>query len=123
MLNKIFSKEYFSERPLLVLSGLALASMSFTVFRVLTTVRQYDFKIATNYTQYGADSFELGEWYTLYEFAAFGAITTVAAIFISARLLKFDRNLSYVVVLLQHIVLAFLLVVSNALLNASGIAA
>ena len=123
MLSKIFSKEYFDERPLLLLTGMALVTMAVTVFRVLTTVRQYDFRIATSYTQYGADSFDLGEWYQLYEFAAFGVITTLAAVFISARLLKIDRSLAYSVVILQHIVLVFLFIVSNALLSTSGAAA
>ncbi len=122
MLNKIFSKEYFSERPLMLLTGLALATMSITIFRVMTTVRSFDYLIATSYTQYGPDTFDTGEWYTLYEFAAFGFISTVAAILISARLFKIDIPLSYGVMILQHIILIFLFIVSNALLNASGVA-
>ena len=123
MMNKFFSKEFFSERPLLLLSGLALVSMAVTVLRVLITVRQYDFKIATSYTEYGPSPVQLGEWYTLYEFAAFALITTVAAILISARLLKIDRSLAYVALILHHVILVFLFIVSGALLNASGIAA
>ena len=123
MLSKVFSKEFFSERALLLLAGLALVSMSVTVFRVVTTVRSYDFKVATGYTQYGADSFQLGEWYSLYEFAIFGVISTVAAILISARLLKIDRALAYTALILQQAILVFLFIVSSALLSASGVAA
>lgn len=122
MLNKIFSKDYFSERALLFLTGTALLIASGITFQVMTTVKQYDYKIATGYTQYGADSFKLGEWYSLYEFAAFAVITTVAAVFISAKVLKLDRSLAYAAIILQHVVLVFLFVVSSALLGASSIA-
>lgn len=122
MLSNLFSKDYFDDRPLFVLSGLAVFSMLVTVFRVLTTVQQYDYRIAVGYTQYGADSFKLGEWYTLYEFAVFAVISTIAAIFISAKVFKIGRQLAYGTIVLQHVVLLFLFLVSNALLSASSIA-
>ena len=122
MMNKFFSKEFFSERALVLLAGLAILSMSVTVFRVLTTVRSVDSKIATGYTQYGADTLLRGEWYTLYEFAVFAVLSTLGAILISARLLKIDKPLSYITLVLQHIVLIFLFIVSGALLNVFGIA-
>ncbi len=122
MLSKLFSKEYFRERALMVLTLMAIVSMAVTLFRVVTTVRPFSYKILTSYTQYGPDTFESAEWYTLYEFAAFALITTLGAIFISARLFRVDKPLSYTVIILQHVVLVFLFIVSNALLIASGVA-
>ena len=61
MLSKFFNKEFFDDRPLLIISGLALLSMGITILRVMTSVRAFDYKIAVGYTQYGADSFTLGE--------------------------------------------------------------
>jgi len=123
MLNKLFSREFFSERPLMIANGLALLSMTITVLRVLTTVRQHNSKVGVSYTEYGADTLRLGEWYTLYEFAIFALISTLAAVFISARMCKVDKPLSYTVIILQHVVLVFLFIVSGALLSASNVAA
>lgn len=122
MIDKIFPKEYFSERRLLALSGVTLLTMLLTITRILIEVRQYDRKVTVGYTQYGADTFQLGEWVTLYEPAVFAFITTIAALLISFRLFKIDRNYSYLVLALQLIVLVFTFIVSGALLSSASIA-
>ena len=124
MLGKIINKDFFNERPLVLLAGLALVSMSVTVFRIMTTVRSQDIKVVTGYTQYGeADTLLLGDWYTLYEFVGFAVISTLAVILISSRLLKIDKYLAYLTVALQHVVLIFLFIVASALLSKFGTAA
>jgi hypothetical protein len=122
MIEKVFPKEYFKERRLFGLSVAMLIVTLITVLRVLLQVKQYDYKVTVRYTQYGADSFELGEWYTLYEPALFAIVTTVVALLISFRLFHVDKSLSYVVVTLQLVALGYLFVVAGALLGASSIA-
>lgn len=121
MLEKLFPKEYFKERRLLLLAGTLIPVMLVIVLRVLVEVRQYDYKVTVRYTQYGADSFVLGEWYTLYEPAFFALITTLTSLLLSLRLYKLDVKLSYLVLVLQYIILLFLFIVSGALLGASSI--
>jgi hypothetical protein len=121
MLSKLFSKDYVNDRPLLVLASVLVVSTLGLILRVILSVEQYDFKVAVSYTQYGADSFVLGDWYSLYGFAVFAFISTIAAVAISGRLHRQDRGLSYVVLSLQLIVLVFLALITNALLNASSI--
>lgn len=121
MLSRLFSKDYINDRPLLLLAGIVLVSTLGIILRVILAVEQYDYKVAVSYTQYGADSFALGDWYSLYNFAIFGFLTTVTSLAISGRLHRQDRPLSYVVLGLQFVVLVFLAFVSNALLNASSI--
>lgn len=120
MLSKIFSKDFFRERSLLALSGLSILLMATNAFRIFTTVKQYDYKVAVGYTQYGADSFELGEWYLIYELALFGLLTTIASLFISARLVRVDRSLAYIATILQILVLILLFIVSGAIIGASS---
>lgn len=121
MPKKLFSREYFQDRQLLLLSSIALTAMVAIVVRVLVSVKPYDYKVAVGYTQYGADSLSLGEWYALYETAIFAFITTVIVLLLSTRVYTVDKYLSYGIVALQLIVLMFTLVVSNALIGASSI--
>lgn len=121
MIDKLFPKDYFKDRPLMLATGAAVTMMAFIVARVLISVKDYDFKITTGYTQYGADTFIRGEWYELYEPAFFALITTVITVMLSLRVFRMNRNLSFGVIGLQLIVLAFLLIVTTALLGASAI--
>ncbi len=121
MLDKLFPKEYFKDRLLMLLSGATLVTAVFIVIRILVTVRNYDFKITTGYTQYGADTFIRGEWYELYEPAIFAVITTVIVLMLSLRVYKLNRNLSYGIVSLQLVLLGFLMLVTNAILGSSTI--
>lgn len=121
MLEKIFPKEYFEDRRVMLLAA-AVAGMSLiTVARVLLGVKSYNYKVTIGYTQYGADSFILGEWYTLYEPAVFSFITTVIVVLLSFRLYKIDRNLSFLVLGLQLVVQLFLYIVAASLLDAASI--
>ncbi len=105
-----------------MLLAAAVAGMSLiTVARVLLGVKSYNYKVTIGYTQYGADSFILGEWYTLYEPAVFSFITTVIVVLLSFRLYKIDRNLSFLVLGLQLVVQLFLYIVAASLLDAASI--
>ena len=122
MLEKIFPKEYFQDRKLLGFSGFMVLMAIVTIARVLIGVRQYDRKVTVGYTQYGADTFQLGEWTTLYEPAIFAFITAATALFVSFRLFNVNRRLSYMVIALQVVVLGFLFVVASALISSASIA-
>ena len=121
MLDKLFPKEYFQDRRLMLLATVMVVTAVIIIVRVLLAVRSYDYKVTIGYTQYGADSFELGDWYTLYEPAVFTLITSVTALLMSFRLYRISAYLSFLMISLQLIVQFFVFIVASALLDASSI--
>src|SRR5690606_37281182 len=97
MSNKLINREFFKDKPLVALSGLLVVTASASIARVLLSVRQYDYKITVRYTQYGADSYQLGNWYELYELVAFAVLSTLVAIFLASRLQLNQRHFAITV--------------------------
>lgn len=121
MTGKIINRDFFKDKPLVALASVLAVSAIATIVRVIVSVRQYDYKITVRYTQYGADSYQLGNWYTLYELVAFAVLSTVTAILIASRLYATQRHFAVTVLLLQQVVLIFLFMVANALLGTSSV--
>lgn len=122
MSGKLINRDFFKDKPLVALCGLLLVSTAAVVARVLISVRQYDYKITVRYTQYGADSYQLGNWYSLYELIAFAVLSTLTAIFLASRLQANLRSFAVVTIVLQQIILIFLFMVANALLGTPSVA-
>lgn len=117
MLASVFRREFFADRSMMIFSGLISIALLAIVFRVLSTVKQYDFKIAVRYTQYGIDPFPLGDWYSLYDMAAFAVVSSVVVLLIAMRLHAAQRSLAVIVLGLHLVVMVFLVIVSNAILS------
>jgi hypothetical protein len=121
MSGKLINREFFKDKSMVALVSLLFISMATVVVRVLVSVKHYDYKITVRYTQYGADSYQLGNWYSLYELVAFAVLTTFAAIFLASRLQANHRHIAITYLLLQFIVMVFLFMVSNALLSTPSV--
>lgn len=117
MLEKYFRKEVLSDKPMLALLIANVSVAVISIVRVVLSVQQYDFKITVRYTQYGSNSFQLGDWYALYDMALFAGFVTIITTAIALRLHSENRNLALVLLSLQMIVMLFLAFVSGALLD------
>lgn len=116
MLKNLVTKAYFEDRLLTVMSGVSLMLGLFNIFNVVLRVEQFDFKITV---QYFIDDLVLGEWWGLYKFALFAAVSTVLSLIISFRLFLQKRSLSITVLVMHQIVMIYLILVSNAILAVS----
>lgn len=121
MSTTLINRDFFKDKPMVALSSALLVSAIIVIARVMFSLRQYDYKITVRYTQYGADSYQLGNWYTLYELVAFAILSTLTAIFIASRLQVNQRHFAITYLLLQQIVLIFLFMVANALLGTPSV--
>ena len=107
---------------MLTLSFLSIALALVNIFRVLFSVKQYDFKIAVRYTQYGADSFILGDWYSLYDMAIFAFVTTVIALLLSMKLHPLHKPVAIGILVLQLILMIMLFIIGHAILSRPPVA-
>ena len=122
MFGNLVRREFFQDRPVLVMTGVLIVSALYIIGQTLLNVEAFDYKVAVRYTEIGPDSFPLGDWFAQAEPAIFAGIMTLLAILISARLHHTNRSLSFTVLVLQQLVLIFLFFVVTALFNTPQLA-
>ncbi len=117
MFKSLFQKEFFHDRPALILAVLGLGLGVLNIMQVILRVQSRDFDVPIRYSQYGGSPIELGNWYELYSLAVFAVVATVVNLVLALRVRTLQRSLSMVILLLNVLIMTLLLLVSNSLLG------
>lgn len=117
-LNRMFTKKYFQDRPILFLNLVVILGAIINVIAVSLRIDTSRTAAIIRYeSELGLSGFPKGTVTDLYGFAIVAVLAAIVAIILSARLYTQRRSLSLAVLSLTIIALLFNLIVSGAILN------
>ena len=76
-LTSIFSKEFFRDRTMIVLSAGLLVSMIVNILIVLFVLEERNYPVAVRYSDFSSSPLDRGPWSSLYVLPVFSLVTGV----------------------------------------------
>lgn len=118
---KLVSREFVRDRTSLIIASSGLVLAVFNVIYILLQVKQLDFEIPVRFSQLGASPIELGDWFTLYDFAVFAIVASTINLILGLNLHKKNRPIAKSVLSVNVILMILLFIVIRAVLGLSPV--